>query len=76
MTMQVMNGICLSPCMLEFARFPTRDKDETLSSKYVMLSTIGQHCKDRKFLHSLGCCSQFSALFSVKFRPYFAENQD
>ena len=32
MTMHVMNGFCLSPCMFEFARFPTRDKDETLSS--------------------------------------------
>ena len=32
MTMQVMNGFCLSLCRCEFARFLSKDKDETLSS--------------------------------------------
>ena len=75
MTIQVMNGLAY-PDAVKLSRFPYRDKSETLSSKYVILSIIGQHCKDRKFLHSLGCCSQFSALFAVKFQPYLLENQD
>ena len=32
MTMQVMNGFCLSLCRCEFARFLSKDKSETLSS--------------------------------------------
>ena len=36
MTKQVMN-VYASPCTFEFTRFPTKDKSETLSSKYVCL---------------------------------------
>ena len=37
MTKQVMN-VYASPCTFEFTRFPTKDKSETLSSKYVCSS--------------------------------------
>ena len=48
MTIQVMNGFCLSLRIQEFSRFPVKDKSETLSSQLCMPSS-GNDTKIEKF---------------------------